>query len=579
MPTRLSSLSLLAAAAAIGVAVAPARALEPGDIAVVFNTKSPSSLQVASFYLNARKIPANHLVGITCDASENITEADYRARVVPELLKNLADRKLLPDPKAGIPGIKCLVTTYDVPLHILAVAPSPAEVKEAADLAQQLDNIAVDLQARIARYDLIAPAPLATIAVTPQARPAVASAPAPAKLTWQQVLPQVQTASQAAAKRIAALPEDQRPKALDSFLMLQEHVGGTSAILRTVTIPPDTPNADAARKHLADLTAQLKADQEQYLNLTAKRNQALVRRQMLTLRERAEGVIGEAQAIEEMLAYLKPDQTAACFDNELALILVDGLYPRANWVSNPNSLDNYPLLKKAAADGTGQPPPALLVCRLDGTTPKLAQELVTRAIEVEAKGLDGKLYLDARGLRGTDAYAQFDADIRRTAEWMNAHSTMETVLDDTPELLAAKNCPDAALYCGWYSLQHYHDTCQWVKGAVGYHVASFEMTTLHNQADLGWVRALLEHGFAGTLGPVEEPYLHSFPKPSQFFPLLLSGEFTQGEVWELTTPLLSWRQGYVGDPLYNPFKAKPRVKPDDLKSDPVFKTAWEILGR
>ena len=27
-------------------------------------------------------------------------------------------------------------------------------------------------------------------------------------------------------------------------------------------------------------------------------------------------------------------------------------------------------------------------------------------------------------------------------------------------------------------------------------------------------------------------------------------EFTQGEVWEVTNPMLSWRDGYVGDTLF-----------------------------
>jgi uncharacterized protein (TIGR03790 family) len=224
-------------------------------------------------------------------------------------------------------------------------------------------------------------------------------------------------------------------------------------------------------------------------------------------------------------------------------------------------------------------PATLLVCRLDGSTVAKVEEMIDTGLKVEAQGLEGKMYLDARGLRGTDAYAVFDADLRRTAEWMKQHSTMETVLDDTPNLFVAKDAPEAAVYCGWYSVGNYQESCQWVKGAVGYHVASFEMMSLHNPAEKGWVVNLLNRGFCGTLGPTDEPYLQSFPKPSLFFPLLLSGEFTQGEVWEVTTPMVSWRQGYVGDPLYNPFKTKPRVKVEDVRSDPVLRHAYEILGR
>jgi hypothetical protein len=50
-------------------------------------------------------------------------------------------------------------------------------------------------------------------------------------------------------------------------------------------------------------------------------------------------------------------------------------------------------------------------------------------------------------------------------------------------------------------------------------------------------------------------------------------------VWQVTSPVVSWRVGYVGDPLYNPFKVKPRVKIEDLKQHTVLRNAFEVLGR
>ena len=114
---------------------------------------------------------------------------------------------------------------------------------------------------------------------------------------------------------------------------------------------------------------------------------------------------------------------------------------------------------------------------------------------------------------------------------------------------------------------------------MGYHVASFEMPTLHDPKETGWVVNLLNRGFCGTLGATDEPYLPSFPKPSLFFPLLLSGQFTQGEVWELTAPMVSWRVGFVGDPLYNPYKSHPRVKTEDLLAHVVLRNAYTVLDR
>jgi uncharacterized protein (TIGR03790 family) len=124
--------------------------------------------------------------------------------------------------------------------------------------------------------------------------------------------------------------------------------------------------------------------------------------------------------------------------------------------------------------------------------------------------------------------------------------------------LPANSVKDAAIYCGWYSLQKYVPACTFVPGAVGYHVASYEMTTLRTESHQ-WVRGLLNDGIAATLGAVTEPYLNAFPKPDEFFPLLFTGKLTLAEVYWRTTPVVSWRVAMIGDPLYNPFKAHPAL--------------------
>jgi uncharacterized protein (TIGR03790 family) len=372
------------------------------------------------------------------------------------------------------------------------------------------------------------------------------------------------------------LPPQQRMEAMRQFLPLHQHVSGIRGLLNSLQVPADVPAGDPARRQLATLQGQLKELEEQYSALMPQRDSARIRRELVDLAQKAEGVVGEARLIEQMLAYLQPDNSASCLDNELALVLAEQSYSRANWIINPRNLEVWP---STQIKGSATPPATLMVCRIDGSSPARAMELVDLAIKTEEKGLDGKIYLDARGLRGTDAYAAYDADIRRAADWLKQHASMEVVLEDTDALLAAKDAPAAALYCGWYSVHQYQESCQWVKGAVGFHVASFEMMTLHTPKEPGWVVNLLDRGFAGTLGPTDEPYLTSFPKPSLFFPLLLSGDFTQGEVWQLTTPMLSWREGYVGDPLYNPFKARPRVKGEDLLAHPVLRIAYQELSR
>ena len=120
-----------------------------------------------------------------------------------------------------------------------------------------------------------------------------------------------------------------------------------------------------------------------------------------------------------------------------------------------------------------------------------------------------------------------------------------------------------ALYCGWYSVHNYVPGMKFNRGAVGYHVASFELVSLR-QHEGGWVRGLLYAGVVGSVGPVAEPYLHSFPAPDEFFPLLLTGKMTLAEVYWTTVPLASWMQTCIGDPLYTPYAKNPAMKVQDL---------------
>jgi len=84
------------------------------------------------------------------------------------------------------------------------------------------------------------------------------------------------------------------------------------------------------------------------------------------------------------------------------------------------------------------------------------------------------------------------------------------------------------------------------------------------------LRRLLENpGFTAedrgrALGAVAEPYLHAFPRPDDFIPLLLTGKLTLAEVYWRTTPLTSWKISMVGDPLYTPFKNAPALRVEDL---------------
>ena len=69
---------------------------------------------------------------------------------------------------------------------------------------------------------------------------------------------------------------------------------------------------------------------------------------------------------------------------------------------------------------------------------------------------------------------------------------------------------------------------------------------------------MISAGVAATIGPVDEPFLAAFPLPDEFFPLLLTGQYTLAECYWRTVPFTSWQMILVGDPLYKPFAANPQ---------------------
>ncbi len=553
------------------LSVTPARALNPTDIAVICNTRNAQSLSIAQYYMHARDIPHDHLIGIDCTDGERISEANYRLNVLPQINKALKDHHF--DDK----NIKCLVTTWGVPLTIEAAQIDANTQQEIAADQKLLASVLDDLRAQVAAYDALATEPLTPPAQTnPAATPATAPAASHAdeQAALHVVIQQLNTAANAAARRLSALPDTERPLVVDQLMKLQMKVAGINGCLSIFRVSDDSPTASLGYARRNDWQTELNSLNARLEELAKLKPTKQSRQETFDLQARARGLVGEASQIESTLSDLTPEETEAAFDNELSLLFADQSYPRFRWIVNANSLDLYQTLKKLP-----QFPRPLIVAPHDGTAIDEVIRMIDTTLKVEKTGLEGKIYLDARGLHGTDAYSAYDADIRRAADWLKSNAAIDVVLDDNPALLQAKDCPNAALYCGWYSLDHFVDSCQWVPGAVGYHVASLEMMSLKNPTEPGWVPNLLKHGLCGTLGAVSEPYLTAFPKPSQFFPLLLSGEFTQGEVWEVTMPFASWRIAYVGDPLYNPYKVHPRVKIETLKSDTVLRNAFEILGR
>jgi uncharacterized protein (TIGR03790 family) len=298
-----------------------------------------------------------------------------------------------------------------------------------------------------------------------------------------------------------------------------------------------------ARKKLADLE-KAKADQKE---IAAART-----------------LVNQLQTIRKISAH---DESHACVDSEL-MLLFWAKYPLDRWVMNP--LNFQASEKYRSANRT------MMTCRIDGPTPEIAKRLVDDAIAVEAKGLSGNVVIDARGIgfdpkkpgdaNGT-GYGGYDESFRETAKLFEK-TDLPVKLDNVDKVLPAGSHKNVAFYSGWYSHANFVDCCEYVQGAVAWHLASSEAVTLRKNDSKYWCPNLLKKGVAATLGPVAEPYTVGFPKPAEFFGFLATGEFTLVESYSRSVLFCSWMMVLVGDPLYNPFAKNPQLKVKDVLPSP-----------
>jgi uncharacterized protein (TIGR03790 family) len=261
--------------------------------------------------------------------------------------------------------------------------------------------------------------------------------------------------------------------------------------------------------------------------------------------------------IDATIDYFTTDATGAAFDSELALV-------QWNFYSRAKSLPNPMRYKGARAEM----PPILMTMRLDAPEPMLVRAMILAGVKAEAEGLQGRAVVDSGGHLSIDSkspsYAAFDQTLRNLAAIISTKTHMPLTFDEKREVLPPHSVKEpVAIYCGWYALTRYTPACTFFPGAVGYHVASFELVTLH-EPSTRWCHGLLTDGIAATLGAVNEPYLNAFPPPDEFFPLLLTGKLPLAEVYWKTTPMVSWQIAMIGDPLYTPFKLHPPMAPEAL---------------
>ena len=263
--------------------------------------------------------------------------------------------------------------------------------------------------------------------------------------------------------------------------------------------------------------------------------------------------LGKGSKLDKGSAQQQRANQKSAVDSEISLGLNQG-YPLAGWQPNPffvgfkKQRDKLPFNKDQV----------MFVSRLDAPTPAIVRRIIDDSLYAEQHGLSGKGYFDARWplsvKKDLKSYALYDASIHKAATLASNFSSLSVHLDQQEQLFQAGKAPEAAIYCGWYSLGKYVDAFTWQRGAVGYHIASSECTTLKKENSQVWCKRLLEDGVAATIGPVEEPYVQGFPVPELFFNFLLDGYYTLAESYFLSLPYLSWQMVLIGDPLYRPFR-------------------------
>jgi uncharacterized protein (TIGR03790 family) len=341
-------------------------------------------------------------------------------------------------------------------------------------------------------------------------------------------------------------------------------------------VGPEEPSA-AEKAQLAELQPQLaRAEEEQKqaqervttLEAQAKKDPpADLADQLRKARADRDAAAASLRGLQGRQRHLGHAESQAAVDSELSLLWWEG-YELRRWQVNPNHFQ-VPDARRQAR------PPVVMVSRLDGPTAAIARGLVDQALAAEEKGLAGKVYVDARGIKydpKADAgfgYGGYDESLREMARLLEKEAGLPVTLDDQPGLFAPGSCPDCALYCGWYALANYVDCCRFVPGAVAYHIASAEAVSLRDPKAKYWCKCLLEQGVAATLGPVAEPYTIGFPKPAEFFGLLVTGRYPLVECYYRTLLLNSWMTVLIGDPLYNPFAAAPKLRPEQVRPSPA----------
>jgi uncharacterized protein (TIGR03790 family) len=517
----------------LGAPGAVGAGLTPDQVGLIAMAESPEGQQLAQHYAQRRGVPKEHIFLLPGKPGDEMSRNDWETQARPAIRE-----WLLAEPRRG--KIRCLVTCWDVPLRIGRRDPASPEVQARKQfLDQARANHVGQLEKLLEMIE----------SVGRQEKPSPASG-LDAQSSVAEIGQQLDAAIKAAQARAQQLQGAELQKAEAALQQIVTAVGGINTLLQVAAKQPESKKTPEFAASVALLRGRMEGLLQGLRALESLPDHPSRDIQIFNLLVQVHGLLGCLQWIDHQKELLEKNETHASFDSELSLILWED-YPLFGW--QPNLLhymfDHIPGKR-----------PVMMVSRLAAPSLPLAKGLVDTAVEVEKQGLKGKVYLDARGIPFTPgpqqrgSYGEYDQSLRDLADRLKNHTSLEVILDNEQKLFQPGQCPEAALYCGWYSLGAYVDAFQWQPGAVGYHMASLEAVTLRDPNHKAWCPSMLARGVCATLGPVAEPYLAAFPLPDDFFSLLLTGKYSLVEVYYRTVPFTSWQMVLVGDPLYNPYR-------------------------
>ncbi|MFW6061245.1 MAG: TIGR03790 family protein [Planctomycetota bacterium] len=527
----------------------PARALTPEQTVVVANAASADSVELARHYVKVRNVPAENLVLLRTTTDYEISREDFDKQIRRPLQVALADRGLHRKVRA-----MCLI--YGIPVRVAAPSRETESAPHAAAWRKAVDRLHGRL---VTDYQLLGtigrkfPAPQTetlrpvgklfaeTVRLPDKPYPSPQKVVSEARRLISQRTEQLDRIGQSDKRRIAAR----------QLMAIQLDLFGLQGLVEYIEAHdlPAEPAVQPLRERLAELRQRRGALEGEEMNPE----------QIDELLEALHKTGGLSAALAEARrrgpAPGKNIDADASVDSELALLWYRE-YKLDRWLPNP--------LHWQVGQKLNQPleQPVLMTARIDGPTRADVRRMINASVSAEQSGLDGRFYIDSGG-----KVPEYDYYLKSLDRWVGSKTRFPVTLEPGRNVLGPGEAPQAALYVGWYSLQRYIPAFTWAPGAVGWHIASFEAMHLRDPDSKEWCVKMIQNGVAATVGAVDEPRLGAFPRPDHFFPLLMTGKYTLAECYWRTSPFVSWRMTLIGDPLYNPFQAKPAAKLSDLPEE------------